>query len=46
MLSFAISAPGGTIVEDVEGDRPFRTDLCLFHANKEHKDLKAFYEVL
>jgi hypothetical protein len=45
LFAGGILAPGGTIVEDVEGDRPFRTDFCLFHSKNDHKDLRSFYEV-
>jgi hypothetical protein len=45
LFAGGILAPGGTIVDDGEPDKPSRTDFCVFGAVDDLKTLKAHYEV-
>ena len=39
------TAPGGTIVEDTDGDLPFCTKVCVFTCEPQIEKLKSFYAV-
>ncbi|XP_050405785.1 eIF5-mimic protein 2 [Patella vulgata] len=39
-------APGGSLIEEAEPDKPFQTDVCVFKTEESVDKLKDFYEVL
>lgn len=46
LFAGGILAPGGFILEDGDGTKPVRTELCVFRAQDEHSNLKLYYGVL
>jgi len=46
LFAGGILAPGGFILEDGDGTKPVRTNVCVFHAENDHGALKNYYGVL
>lgn len=45
LFAGGILAPGGTLLEDAEPDKPWRADMCVFSAKANVEILKGYYEV-
>lgn len=38
-------APGGSVVQETDQSKPWKTDVCLFAHEATHEKIKGFYEV-
>lgn len=45
LFAGGILAPGGSIVEDGDPGKPFKTDICIFACEEDYQSIKAQYEI-